>query len=98
MDQKRNGGHQWLFEFSKMPDNLEHFTEILDTSLKAVNSDYEAKRYKNISLAYPIVEVAREGLFYNWLKERGRLGGQNKVPRLANTREFIERLLEMNRM
>ena len=51
MDQKRNGGHQWLFEFSKIPDNLEHFTEILDTSLKAVNSDYEAKRYKDISFS-----------------------------------------------
>lgn len=96
MDQNRNGGHQWLFEFAKMPDSLEHFMEILDTSLKAVNSDYEAKRYKNISLAYPVVEIAREGLFYDWLKERGRLGGQNKVPRLSNTREFMDRLLELN--
>jgi hypothetical protein len=97
MDQNRNGGHQWLFEFSKMPDSIEHFMEILDNSLKAVNSDYEAKRYKNISLGYPIIEIAREGLFYEWLKERGRLGGQNKVPRLANNREFIDRLLEMNK-
>ena len=98
MDQNRNGGHQWIFEFAKMPDNLEHFVEILDNSLKAVNSDYEAKRYKDISLAYPVVEVAREGLFYDWLKERGRLGGQNKVPRLANNREYIDRLLEMNKI
>jgi len=97
MDDKRNGGHQWLFEFSKMPSNLEQFAEILDTSLKAVNSDYEAKRYKNISLAFPTIEVARHGLFYDWLKERGRLGGQNKVPRLANNRDFIDRLLEMNK-
>ena len=96
MSEKRNGGHQWLFEFSKMPDSIEHFIEILDTSLKAVNSDYEAKRYKNISLGFPSLEVAREGLFYEWLKERGRLGGQNKVPRLANNREFMDRLLEMN--
>jgi hypothetical protein len=98
MDRTRNGGHQWLFEFSKMPDSLERFVEILDTSLKAVNSDYEAKRYKSISLAYPKIEIAREGLFYEWLKERGRLGGQNKVPRLANNREFMDRLLEMNRL
>ncbi len=96
MDQQRNGGHQWIFEFSKMPDNLDHFKELLDTSLKAVNSDYEAKRYKNISLSPPQIIVARPDLFYDWLKERGRLGGQNKIPRLANNREFIERLLEMN--
>jgi len=96
MNEKRNGGHQWLFEFSKMPDSLDHFSEILDTTLKSVNSDYEAKRYKNISLAFPTIEVARDGLFYEWLKERGRLGGQNKVPRLANNRDFIERLLELN--
>jgi hypothetical protein len=97
MDQFRNGGHQWIVEFAKMPDNLEHFVDILDTSLKAVNSDYEAKRYKDISLAYPVLEVARENLFYDWLKERGRLGGQNKVPRLANNRDFIDRLLELNK-
>jgi hypothetical protein len=96
MDQNRNGGHQWLFEFSKMPDSIEYFIEILDNSLKAVNSDYEAKRYKSISLAYPVIEIAREGLFYDWLKARGRLGGQNKVPRLANNREYMDRLLEMN--
>lgn len=98
MNEKRNGGHQWIFEFTKMPDNFEHFVEILDTTLKSVNSDYEAKRYKNISLAYPTVEIAKENLFYDWLKERGRLGGQNKVPRLANNRDFIDRLLEMNKM
>ncbi|NJO92755.1 MAG: GH3 auxin-responsive promoter family protein, partial [Chloroflexia bacterium] len=97
MTDERNGGHQWLIEFTKMPDNLEHFMEILDTTLKSVNSDYEAKRYKNISLAFPIVEIARENLFYDWLKERGRLGGQNKVPRLANNREFMDRLLELNK-
>lgn len=96
MNENRNGGHQWLFEFSKMPDNIEHFMEILDTTLKSLNSDYEAKRYKDISLAFPKIEIAREGLFYDWMKERGKLGGQNKVPRLANHREYIDRLLEMN--
>ncbi|MFN8257017.1 MAG: GH3 auxin-responsive promoter family protein [Bacteroidales bacterium] len=97
MNEKRNGGHQWLFEFSKMPQSIDLFAEILDNSLKAVNSDYEAKRYKNISLGFPTIVVAREGLFYNWMKERGRLGGQNKVPRLVNSREFMDRLLEMNK-
>ena len=97
MSEERNGGHQWLFEFSKMPDNLEHFAHILDNTLKAVNSDYEAKRYKDISLSFPKIEVAKTGLFYTWLKERGRLGGQNKVPRLANHREYIDHLLELNK-
>ena len=97
MNEERNGGHQWLFEFSKMPNNLEHFSDILDITLKTVNSDYEAKRYKDISLAAPKIEVAQQGLFYKWLKERGRLGGQNKVPRLANHREYIDRLLELNK-
>ncbi len=96
MTEERNGGHQWLFEFSKMPDNLEHFADTLDNTLKAVNSDYEAKRYKDISLSFPKIEVAQHGVFYTWLKERGRLGGQNKVPRLANHREYMDRLLEIN--
>ena len=97
MNSKRNGGHQWLFEFSKMPNDIEHFTEILDTTLKSVNSDYEAKRYKDISLAPPEVIIAKEGVFYEWLKEKGKLGGQNKVPRLANNRDYIVRLLEINK-
>lgn len=96
MNENRNGGHQWLFEFSKQPDSIEHFTEVLDTTLKSLNSDYEAKRYKDISLAYPLVNIARKGLFYEWLKERGRLGGQNKVPRLSNNRDFMDRLLKLN--
>ena len=97
MTNERNGGHQWLFEFSKLPNNIEYFTEILDTTLKTVNSDYESKRYKNISLAPPKVTIAKEGLFYNWLKKRGKLGGQNKVPRLSNNRDYIDEILEMNK-
>ncbi len=96
MSNERNGGHEWLFEFSKLPDDISHFAEILDKTLKSLNSDYEAKRYKDISLAFPTIKIAKEGLFYEWLKERGRLGGQNKVPRLANNREFMDRLLELN--
>ena len=80
-----------------MPGYLEHFTDILDNTLKTVNYDYEAKRYKDVLLASPKVELAQQGLFYEGLKERGRLGGQNKVPRLANHREYIDSLLELNK-
>lgn len=90
------GGHEWMIEFKKQPENIEYFTELLDNALKSVNSDYEAKRYRNLTLAMPKINVAKPGLFYNWLKKRGKLGGQHKVPRLSNTRDFIEELLEMS--
>jgi hypothetical protein len=93
-DQK--GGHQWLIEFDKAPNDLQQFTNILDDTLKTVNSDYEAKRYKSMSLDIPQVIVARQGLFYEWLKQKGKLGGQNKVPRLANHREYMDELLKLN--
>jgi len=90
------GGHEWLIEFEKQPNDLVKFTETLDLTLKTVNSDYEAKRYKSLSLEMPKVVIAKEGLFYQWLKDRDKLGGQHKIPRLANTREYIEPLLELN--
>jgi hypothetical protein len=90
------GGHEWMIEFKKQPENIEYFTELLDNALKSVNSDYEAKRYHNLTLAMPKINVAKPGLFYNWLKNHGKLGGQHKVPRLSNTRDFIEELLEMS--
>lgn len=96
MTQSDKGAHEWIIEFEKMPVDVEEFAEILDETLKTLNSDYEAKRYKNITLNRLKLNVAREGLFFDWMKSRGKLGGQNKVPRLANTREFIEPLLEMN--
>ena len=68
---------------------------MLENALKAINSDYEAKRYQNMTLAAPKVHVANEGLFYSWLKKKGKLGGQHKVPRLSNSREFIEELLAL---
>lgn len=95
MGESNKGGHEWLIEFEKHPNNLEHFIELLDTNLKAVNSDYEAKRYKSLSLEMPKVHAVAEGTFYNWLKMRGKLGGQNKVPRLANNRKYIDEILEM---
>jgi hypothetical protein len=96
MNSKAKGGHEWMIEFKKQPENLEYFTELLDNSLKALNSDYEAKRYHNLTLAMPKINIAKSGLFYDWLKIRGKLGGQHKIPRLSNNREFMEELLEMS--
>ena len=97
MDSDAQCRHQWLIEFSKAPDSLEHFAAVLDTTLQQINSDYEAKRYKNITLqALEIVE-ARKGLFNDWLKSKGKLGGQHKVPRLSNSRQYIDELQLMNK-
>ncbi len=95
MNGKEKGGHEWIIEFSKAPENLQYFTELLDNALKSINSDYEAKRYLNMTLEIPKVHKAREGLFYDWLRKKGKLGGQHKVPRLSNSREFVEELLEL---
>ncbi|MFN4122337.1 MAG: GH3 auxin-responsive promoter family protein [Flavobacteriales bacterium] len=90
-----NGAHEWLIEFERPPENLDYFTEVLDNALKTLNSDYEAKRYKDITLRKPIVRKLEEGSFYNWMKIRGKLGGQNKVPRLSNDRKYLDEILEM---
>lgn len=92
---ENKGGHEWIIEFSELPNNKSKFTEILDKTLMEVNSDYEAKRYKDIALEPPVVHFASSGIFYNWMKKRGKLGGQNKVPRLSNNREFIEDILSL---
>jgi len=96
METGSKGGHEWFIEFENQPTSLELFTQVLDTTLKSVNSDYEAKRYKDLSLEMPKVVVAKTGIFYQWLKERNKLGGQSKIPRLANTREYMDTLLELN--
>ena len=88
--------HQWLIEFAVMPDSLEKFADVLDKTLQEINSDYEAKRYKNITLQPLEIVVARPHLFHDWLKEKGKLGGQHKVPRLSNNREYIEEMLSLN--
>ena len=88
--------HQWLIEFSVAPDSIEHFTQVLDETLQQVNSDYEAKRYKDITLQRLEVVPARPDLFHDWLKAKGKLGGQHKVPRLSNTREYIDDMLTFN--
>jgi len=93
---KEKGAHEWIIEFRKKPEDLAYFTEFLDNALKSLNSDYEAKRYNNITLTMPTVHVAREKLFYDWLKSKDKLGGQHKIPRLSNKRDYIEELLFMN--
>ena len=87
------GGHEWIIEFEQPPDNIENFNRILDQKLREINSDYDAKRYQDIALQAPVVHVAPRGTFYEWLKSRGKLGGQNKVPRLSNSREYVEDIL-----
>jgi len=92
---QKNAAHQWLFEFINKPDDLDKFVRILDETLREINSDYDAKRYKNMTLGPPEVVVMKDGSFYKWLKSRNKLGGQHKIPRLANHREYIDSLLEM---
>lgn len=89
------GGHEWIIEFEQQPDNIEHFTDILDQTLREINSDYDAKRYKDMALRRPLLHLAPEGTFYHWMKNRGKLGGQNKVPRLANDRAYVDEILKM---
>lgn len=96
MDANAKCRHQWLIEFAVMPDSLEKFSKALDTSLQQINSDYEAKRHKNITLQPLEIVVARPNLFHDWLKDKGKLGGQHKVPRLSNTREYLEEMLSLN--
>ena len=97
MEGKEKGAHEWIIEFRKAPEELAYFIEILDNALKSLNSDYEAKRYNNITLKLPKVHIARENLFYDWLKSKDKLGGQHKIPRLSNKRDYIEELLQMNK-
>ncbi|MBX3257058.1 MAG: GH3 auxin-responsive promoter family protein [Chitinophagaceae bacterium] len=89
-----NGAHEWLIEFEKEPSDVESFVEALDKGLQSVNSDYEAKRHKNIALRPPVVHALSKGMFNEWLKSKGKLGGQHKVPRLSNERNFIEEILQ----
>ena len=96
MDANAKCRHQWLIEFSKAPNDLAQFAVLLDKKLQEINSDYEAKRYKDITLQQLEIIPARKDLFNDWLKAKGKLGGQHKVPRLSNSREHIEQLITMN--
>lgn len=91
--ENNNGAHEWLIEFEKDPDDLELFITELDKALKNINSDYEAKRHKNIALRMPIVHKLPKGTFMEWLRRKGKLGGQHKVPRLSNDRQILEEIL-----
>jgi len=92
MNVTSKGSHEWIIEFEKEPSDFGLFTDSLDNALKEVNSDYEAKRFKDLNLVKPVVRKVPEGTFKNWLRSKNKLGGQNKVPRLSNTREIIEEL------
>jgi hypothetical protein len=96
MKGKEKGSHEWLIEFKKPPEDLNAFNTLLDNKLKSLNSDYEAKRLNNMTLNMPTVHIAREHLFYDWLKHHDKLGGQHKIPRLSNSREYIDELLDLN--
>jgi hypothetical protein len=89
-----NGAHEWLIEFEQKPAEFERFIDLLDGTLRRLNSDYDAKRFKDMALRRPIVHSVAEGTFFGWMKERGKIGGQHKVPRLANNREYVDSILK----
>lgn len=92
IDANNSGAHEWLIEFEKEPDSIEYFAEMLDNSLKSINSDYEAKRYQNLILKSPVIKTLPSGTFYKWLDSKNKLGAQNKVPRLSNDRKYVEEI------
>lgn len=96
MKDGKSGAHEWVIEFTTLPNDFERFQCVFDAELKHLNSDYEAKRYGDMTLSPPLIRIAKKNLFYDWMESRGKLGGQNKVPRLCNDREYIEPLLKMN--
>ena len=89
------GKHEWIIEFEREPEDLDYFTTLLDNSLQSLNSDYEAKRYKDLTLDKPLIRSVPKGTFYKWLEKKNKLGGQNKVPRLANNREYLDELMAL---
>jgi len=95
MSNTQLGGHQWLIEFEKLPSDHKVFEQILDKTLKEINSDYDAKRYKDMVLSFPKITVLQQGSFHSWLKKQNKLGGQNKIPRLANNRKIADELLTL---
>lgn len=90
--EQHQGAHEWLIEFEQKPDSIDSFAIELDTALKSLNSDYEAKRHKDMALAMPVVHALSPGIFNKWLKQKGKLGGQHKVPRLSNERVYIDEI------
>jgi phenylacetate-coenzyme A ligase PaaK-like adenylate-forming protein len=95
MEGREKGAHEWIIEFKNPPQDAEHFGKVLDETLQSLNSDYEAKRYNNMTLNPLVLNIARPKLFYDWLKEQDKLGGQHKIPRLSNERHYLEELKAM---
>jgi hypothetical protein len=95
LERGKKGGHEWIIEFKVRPKSMDQFTRILDETLRRINSDYDAKRQHDLALIAPKINSVRPGTFYDWMKKRGKLGGQNKVPRLFNTREYVDDILQM---
>ena len=96
MSDQNKGAHEWLIEFDENPKEIEAFTFLLDKNLQAANSDYEAKRHKNIALGLPEVTAVNKGSFHEWLKQKGKLGGQHKVPRLSNERIYVDEIKKIH--
>jgi len=96
MNGDESGAHEWLIEFEQKPDDMGFFGEALDNALKSINSDYEAKRAGNMTLRSPVIREMRKNVFFDWLKSKGKLGGQHKVPRLSNDRKYIEEIMKFN--
>ncbi len=96
MSRNETGTHEWIVEFDVEPNSLDLFTQELDSALCSINSDYEAKRYKGVTLKMPIVRSVAKQTYFEWMRQRGKLGGQNKVPRLSNSREYVEQLIEID--
>lgn len=88
------GGHEWIIEFEQKPAEFDRFVDLLDETLRRINSDYDAKRFKDMALVKPVVHMAPQGTFFKWMKQRGKIGGQHKVPRLANSREYVDSILQ----
>ena len=95
MNGREKGAHEWLIEFKTPPKDINYFNELFDNALKALNSDYEAKRYHNMVLRPPIVRNLPKQTFYRWLKHKNKLGGQHKVPRLSNDRKYVDEILDL---
>ena len=97
MQGKEKGAHEWMIEFKQNPDDMNAFAKRLDENIQSINSDYEAKRYNNMTLNELILNVAKPNLFHLWLSKKDKLGGQNKIPRLSNDRIYLEQLKELNK-
>jgi hypothetical protein len=97
MESGKKGSHDWIIEFSKNPNDFNGFMFDLDLEIQENNTDYKAKRFKNITLDKPILNIGRKNLFYDWLKGKRKVGGQNKIPRLSNDRKFFDELIKINK-